>query len=130
MSDAYWKIAFVFAAIFNFVVGLPLLLAPLQALAVFGLPQPPTFLFEQFTGGMVVIFGACYAAAARDLARREMVWLGIAGKLFAVLLLLSYRLADQISDTMFSLGMGDLAFVAVFLWFLFGGRKRQRALAE
>ena len=123
MSDSVWKVLFAFAAAFNFAVGLFILVLPEQALAAFGLALQPTLLFVQFTGGMVAVFGLCYAAVASDLSRREFVWLGIAGKLFAVVLLAAYRMADLIPQSVFLLGMGDLVFIALFLWFLFGRRK-------
>ena len=123
MSDRAWKVLFAVAAAFNFAVGFFILLLPERALAAFGLPLQPTLLFVQFTGGMVAVFGLCYAAVASDLSRREFVWLGIAGKIFAVVLLTAYRVADLIPQTVFLLGMGDLVFIALFLWFLLGRRK-------
>ncbi len=123
MGDAGWKILFTVAAGFNFAVGLPMLLAPDLMVAAFRMAPQPTLLFVQFTGGLVAIFGLYYTVVARNLARREIVWLGIVGKLFAVGLLTAYFLVGLIPTLAFSLGLGDLAFVALFLWFLLGGRK-------
>jgi hypothetical protein len=69
------------------------------------------------------MFGASYALIARNLALRELVWLGAIGKLLAVSLLLIYWLGGEISNTVFGLGFGDLIFAALFFWFLFGGRR-------
>jgi hypothetical protein len=125
MGDAGWKILFAVAAGFNFAVGLPLLIAPGQTVAAFGLAPQPTLLFVQFTGGLVAVFGLYYAVVAHDLARREIVWLGIVGKLFAVGMLTAYFLAGLIPALAYALGLGDLVFICLFLWFLFGGRKQR-----
>ena len=124
MSDAGWTILFAVAAGFNFAVGLPMLLAPDQMVAALGIAPQPTLLFVQFTGGLVAIFGLYYGVVARDLARREIVLLGIVGKLFAVGMLSAYFLAGLIPALAYSLGLGDLVFVCLFLWFLFGRRKQ------
>jgi hypothetical protein len=124
MGDTGWKILFAVAAGFNFAIGLPMLLAPDRMVAAFGIAPQPTLIFVQFTGGLVAIFGLYYGVVARSLARREIVWLGIVGKLFAVGILTAYFLAGLIPAQAFSLGLSDLVFVCLFLWFLFGGRKQ------
>ena len=123
MSDSAWKILFAAAALFNFIAGLPPLLVPAQALALLGFAPQPTLLFLQISGGLIVMFGVSYAMIARNLALRELVWLGAVGKLLAVSLFAIYRLNGEISDTVFALVLGDVAFIAIFLWFLFGGRR-------
>jgi hypothetical protein len=123
MSDIVWKIVFAAAALFNAAVGAPLLFAPVQGLALMGLGPQPLLLFVQLAGGLIVMFGLAYAMVARNLALREIAWLGAIGKFMAVALLAIYKSSGEISDTTFALGMGDLAFTALFLWFLFGGRR-------
>jgi hypothetical protein len=123
MSDSAWKILFAAAAVFNFIAGLPSLLAPAQALAMLGFAPQPIMLFVQLSGGLIVMFGVSYAMVARNLVLREIVWLGAIGKLLAVSLLTIYWLRGEVSNTIFGMGFGDLAFTAMFLWFLFGGRR-------
>lgn len=123
MSDTIWKIVFGAAALFNTAVGAPLLFVPVQGLALMGLGPQPLLLFVQLAGGLIVMFGLAYAMVARNLALREIAWLGAIGKFMAVTLLAIYKSSGEISDTTFALGMGDLVFAALFLWFLFGGRR-------
>jgi hypothetical protein len=123
MSDSAWKFVFAAAAIFNLIAGLPLLLAPTQGLAMMSLPPQPMMLFVQLAGGLIVMFGVAYAVVARNLALREIVWLGAIGKAMAVALLTIHWSAGQISDTVFVMEFGDVAFTLLFLWFLFGGRR-------
>lgn len=123
MSDANWKSLFAVAAAFNLAVGLVFLAVPNRALSLLAIQPLPTLLFVQLAGGLIATFGLFYAAVARDLARREIVLLGVVGKVMAVALLTFYRLADALPETAFLLGMGDLIFAALFLWFLLGGRK-------
>lgn len=80
---------FVGAALFNFGAGLPALLAPAWALETFGLAPLPDHLFVRATGLLVATFGIAYWLVARDLARRDIVWLGVVGKLGVVALFLS-----------------------------------------
>ena len=122
MSDSVWKTFFAFAALTNFSVGLPVLFLPAQTLDLFGMPHPQTLLFLQFTGGSVALFGCYYALVARNLARRELVWLGIVGKLFAVTLFTTYWRIGELPDVPFYLGLGDLVFAVIFFWFLMSGR--------
>jgi len=123
MSDPAWKIMFAVAAIFNVIIGLPFLLAPAQGLAMLGFAPQPLLLFAQLAGSLILMFGVSYAMIARNLVLRELVWLGVIGKLLAVTVFALYKLDGEMSDMVFALGMGDLVFAALFLWFLFGGRR-------
>ena len=105
MSDPAWKIMFAVAAIFNVIIGLPFLLAPAQGLAMLGFAPQPLLLFAQLAGSLILMFGVSYA------------------KLLAVTVFALYKLDGEMSDMVFALGMGDLVFAALFLWFLFGGRR-------
>jgi hypothetical protein len=123
MSDAVWKIFFAFAALVNFSVGLPLLLLPELTLELLDMSRPASLLFVQFTGGAISLFGCYYLLVAQNLARRELVWMGIVGKLFAVALFTIYWADGDIPQIPYLVGLGDAVFAAAFLWFLLGGRR-------
>src|SRR5690349_4711897 len=110
MSDSVWKVLFAAAAIFNFIAGLPLLLVPTQGVALMGVAPPPSMLFVQMSGALIVMFGASYAWVSRDLSLRPLVWLGAVGKLLAFSLLAIYWAQGDVPDTPFFLGFGDLIF--------------------
>jgi hypothetical protein len=118
MSDSVWKILFAAAGIFNFAVGLPLLLAPGQGVALMGVAPPSSMLFVQLSGALIVMFGVSYIMVSRDLALRPLAWLGAVGKLLAFGLLALYWQRGEVPDTPFVLGFGDLIFAVAFVWFL------------
>lgn len=118
MSNSAWRVVFAAAAFFNCAVGLPLLLAPAQGVALMGVPAQASMLFVQMSGALIVMFGVSYAWVAADLGLRPLVWLGAIGKLLAFSLLAIYWRQGEVPDTPFILGFGDLIFALVFLWFL------------
>lgn len=118
MNDPVWRRVFLAAALFNFAAGLPTLLAPAQALAAFGLPPLPYHLFVRTTGLLVACYGIGYWLVSRRLDRRDIVWLGVIGKLGVVALFTLAWRQGSLPTRAFAVGMGDLLFAAVFLCFL------------
>lgn len=115
-----WKVFFIVAAAFNFLAGLPLLIAPAEMQASLGVTPPDDLLFHRFTGLLVVCFGVVYAFLAHDLMRyRPLVWLGVVGKGGVVALFTEAWLAGRVPFQSFALSLGDLAFAFGFLLFLF-----------
>lgn len=124
MSDIFWIRFFVFAAIFNMLAGLPLLLAPDMVHSPLPLPAE-SWLFVRTAGGLIVAFGVGYALVASDLVRhRSIAIIGAFGKLIAFALLLIYWLNGAIPFSAFFLGVIDLVFALGFIRFLtvFAGR--------
>jgi len=118
MNEPLWRRVFLGAALFNFAAGLPALLAPAQALDAFGLPPLPYHLFVRTTGLLVASYGIGYWLVSRRLGRRDIVWLGVIGKLGVVVLFTWAWRQGSLPTRAFAVGLGDLAFVAVFLVFL------------
>jgi uncharacterized protein YjeT (DUF2065 family) len=120
-----WRLFFWVAAAFNVVVGLSLLLAPEALLSAFGQAVPSELLYHRFTGLLVLCFGAVYAFVASDLMRyRPLVWLGVAGKLGVVALFTEAYLAQRVPFSAYAVSLGDLAFAALFVVFLFATARR------
>jgi hypothetical protein len=118
MNEPVWRRVFLVAALFNFAAGVPALLAPAQALAAFGLPPLPDHLFVRATGLLVASYGVGYWLVSRRLGLREIVWLGVVGKLGVVVLFTWAWGQGSLPTRAFAVGMGDLLFAAVFLVFL------------
>jgi uncharacterized membrane protein YfcA len=118
MREDSWRRLFVVAASFNFAAGLPALLAPAAALETFGLAPLPDHLFVRATGLLVATYGIGYWLVSRRLDRREIVWLGVIGKLGVVVLFTSAWLQGSLPTRAFAVGMGDLLFALAFLAFL------------
>ena len=119
-----WKILFVTAALFNFAVGLPMLLAPEAMLASLGQPVPDDLLMTRLASLLIVVLGVGYGMVARDpAANRPILWLGVLGKApIPVLVWLSGGQA-ALASSAFVLSLGDLAFAALFLVFLLTHRR-------
>ncbi len=114
-----WRVFFWVAMAFNFLAGLPLLIAPAEMQASLGVAVPDDLLFHRFTGLLVVCFGALYAFVALDLTRyRPLVWLGVVGKAGVVALFTEAWMAGRVPFQAYAISLGDLAFVVGFLVFL------------
>ncbi len=119
-----WRVFFWAAAFFNFVAGLPLLLAPEVMLGTLELPVPSDLMFHRMTGLLVVCFGAVYGFVAQDLERfRPLVWLGVIGKGGVVVLFTQAFLQGLVPFSAYSVSSGDLAFTLGFIVFLLNGKR-------
>ena len=113
-----WKAVFALAALFNWAVGLPLLIAPAAFYAMLGQRTPDLF-NAQMAGALIVVFGVGYAMVARDpAANRGIVWLGVIGKGPLPLLYWLNAQAGRAPMSGFPLTLVDLAFAALFLTYL------------
>jgi hypothetical protein len=118
MTEQGWTRLFIAAAIFNLLVGLPLLIDPAMGPKLLPLPAGD-FIWPRIAGGLIVMFGIGYFIVSRDLDRnRGIIGLGVAGKLMIVLILLIYWVKGTIRFWSFSISLVDLAFALLFLRFL------------
>lgn len=118
MSDSFWMRLFLLAAIFNVLVGLPLLIDPTMVASPLPLPEG-SWLFVRMAGACIVTFGIGYALVATDPDQyRSLVIVGAIGKLIVFGLLAIYWLGGQIRFGSFILGFIDLAFAILFIRFL------------
>ena len=118
-SLSLWRTFFVVAAAFNFLAGLPFLIAPDVILATLTIPVPSDLLFHRLTGFLVLCFGIGYAFAARDPERnRAIVWIGLIGKAGVVVLFAQAWLSGALPFSAFAVSFGDIAFVIGFAAFL------------
>lgn len=114
-----WKLVFVVAALFNFAVGLPMLLAPEAMLTGLGQPVPDDLLMTRLASLLIVVLGIGYGMVARDpVGNRPILWLGVLGKAPIPLLVWLSGGAAVLASSAFLLSLGDLAFAALFLIFL------------
>ncbi len=119
-----WTVIFVVAALFNFAVGLPMLVAPEAMLAQLGQPVPDDLLMTRLASLLIVVLGIGYAMVARDpVANRPILWLGVIGKAPIPLLVWLSSGAAALSSSAFILSLGDLAFATLFLLYLLTHRR-------
>ena len=120
-----WRVFFAVAAAFNFLAGLPLLIAPAEMAASLGVAVPDDLMYHRFTGLLVACFGGVYALLATDPMRyRPVVWTGVIGKAGVVALFTDAYLGGRVPIQAYAVSLGDLAFVIGFLVFLLSSGKR------
>jgi hypothetical protein len=110
------------AAVFNFLVGIPMLVAYPAVARLLGLEGPPTVWFH-IAALVVVIFGGAYWCIARDPVKfRPYVHLGIVAKLAFVAAIYGHWLAGGASGRTALLVTADLVFALLFVAYLRGSR--------
>ena len=124
----FWKMVFWVAALFNFAVGLPMLLAPETLLPLIGQPVPADLLMTRLAALLIVVLGIGYGMVARNpVANRPILWLGVLGKAPIPLLVWQTGGAAALASSAFILSLGDLAFAALFLAYLLTHKARSAA---
>lgn len=118
MSEAGWTRVFVIAAIFNILIGLPLLLDPSIMPKFIPLPAGD-FIWPRIAGGLIFVMGIGFWIVSRNLdTNRGIIAIGAVGKLLTFLMLLIYLIKGTIEFWPFALGIGDLVFALLFIRFL------------
>ncbi|MEQ9225123.1 MAG: hypothetical protein RLO15_02135 [Parvibaculum sp.] len=121
MSGKFWPIIFWTAAAFNFLAGLPSLLAPEMAAANTGLPPfaPEHLLIVRMSGLLICCFGIGYAMVALGQpGARQIVTLGLIGKLGVCILVALQYAATGVPAPVLGATAGDLLFVILFALYL------------
>ncbi len=114
-----WQKVFALAALFNFAVGLPLVVAPAAMLAIVSSDPAGDLLPARMAGVLIATFGIGYAMVARQPeGRRDIVRLGVIGKSAIVAMVAVLWLAGEIAPVSAALSCGDLLFAALFLFYL------------
>ncbi len=114
-----WNAIFWLSALFNFIVGLPLLFRPAFFFSMVGMPPPSSLLFVQIAGLLIAVIGIGYGFAAVDPVRhRVMIVLGAIGKPVLPILFYLYYAAGEVPLDAFLLSWVDGSFGIVFVIFL------------
>jgi hypothetical protein len=128
--NGYWRAIFWAAAAFNMLAGLPSLLSPEAAGAAAGLPplDPQFVIVAQVSGLLICSFGLGYAMVAMGQpGARQIVLLGLIGKL-GVCILVALRMSETVvPPTMVWASAGDFIFIVAFAVFLIKGPKPSSA---
>ncbi|MDP1630032.1 MAG: hypothetical protein Q8L66_01270 [Caulobacter sp.] len=119
-----WKIVFALAAAFNFLVGLPLLLAPSAFYAALKQPIPTDLMSLQTSALLISVFGVGYAMLAVDPVRnRPIAWLGLLGKAPLPVMVWLQVQAGKAAVSAFQLTLVDLVFAVLFAVFILRTRR-------
>lgn len=116
---AKWSTMFRAAAVFNWLVGVPMLVATATMLAMLGIAAPDELTFHRLAALLIALFGAIYWMIAREPLRyRPLAALGVAGKLAVFALFAEAFAAARIPATAMGVAVGDLLFGLLFAAFL------------
>lgn len=129
-SDRSWSLMFMAAALFNFVFGLPLMLAPGWCYRIAFIPplgeDAMGLRFWSDFGFAVVLIGVGYYIVSRDLARNHgLVWLGIAAKGYDVAVLVHRFAIGLAKPLVLAPALVDGGFALLFILFLRRYRARR-----
>lgn len=117
-----WRGLFAFAAFWNLAVGGVMLAAPARVAEQLQISGPGGPFAVTMAGLLIAVFGIGYAlVSAAPANNRGIVWLGVIGKLGAAALAALHFYAGNLPFNTFALGMGDIAFAALFALFLWRG---------
>jgi hypothetical protein len=114
-----WQKFFVFAALFNLSAGLLIIFAPELFYHLLFIDEPITVaakLYVDLFAVLVIAFGWAYWTISRDPpAHRDLVLMGIIGKLLVVVVAWYHALAGTGPLNIALLTLADLAFALFFL---------------
>jgi hypothetical protein len=132
--DRLWPRMFVVAGLFNFVIAIPIIVAPrwsydLAFVPAIGEGDAMTLRFWRDFGFAVAIIGIGYYIVARDVtANRGIVLIGILAKMFDVVVL-TYRYAIDVAEPIVLLPAAiDGLFVVLFVLFLVRNKETRGAV--
>jgi hypothetical protein len=126
MDGKFWPTFFWAAAVYNFIAGLPSLLAPTLSAANMGIPpyDPQHIIVAQLAGGLICLFGVGYAMVAmKTPAGREIVVLGLIGKLGVCALVIGHLIWGHVPQLLVLAAAGDFLFAIAFAVYLKGGMR-------
>lgn len=125
MNGKFWPALFWTAAVYNFVAGLPSLLAPGLSARYMAIPSydPQHVIVVQLAGGLICLFGVGYAMVAMKVpGGRDIALLGLIGKLGVCLLVIGHLIWGYVPQPLVLAAAGDFLFAIAFTAYLRSGR--------
>ena len=123
-----WRMLFVAAALFNFIMGVPIMLLTSWAFGLaFNGADTAGLIASKLWGDFgfcVVLIGVGYLMVAFDLRNRAIVWLGIGAKGFDVIVLSSRWLTGITKPVVLLPAVIDALFIVGFVLFLLQRRDK------
>lgn len=121
MNGRFWSAFFWVAAVYNFIAGTPLLLAPDLSAANAGMSpfDPQHIIIAQLAGLAICAFGIGYAMVAMKMpGGREIVIPGLIGKLGVCTLVAGHLLWGHVPQLLVLAAGGDFLFSIAFAIYL------------
>ena len=116
MSVKMIKPLFIIAALYDGILGLAFLIAPVGIFTMYGVEPPNHMAYVQFPAFLLIIFAVMFYQVARDPVRnRGLILYGCGLKVSYCMLVLVYELTSGISSMWIPWAWADLAFLALFI---------------
>lgn len=111
------RILFAIAALYESLIGLSFLLAPGPLFQWAGVPPPNHMGYVRFPAALLIVFGAMFAAIARDPTRnRGLIPYGMALKVAYCALVFYYWFSRGVPNMWKPFAIADVAFLLLFAW--------------
>ena len=132
MSALRWmRVLFGLAAVYDGVLGFVFLIAPAWVFEQVGVPPPNHWGYVRFPAALLLVFGAMFAAIARDpLSRRELIPYGIGQKAAYCGVTLGYWATSALPGMWKPFALIDLVMGVLFAWAWIALGRAGRAAAE
>lgn len=115
----FWRIFFWVAASYNWLIGIPLFLAPGAAITGLGTEVPEDLALIRVAGALLFCFGILFAMVARDPDRyKPILWTGVFGKIGMASIFLPDWVAGNVVPASVIFTFGHIAFCVMFVVFL------------
>ena len=126
-----WKPAivllFVIAALYDGILGLVFLFAPVAAFARFSVPPPNHMGYVQFPAALLLVFALLYLAVARDpVGHRNLIPYGMLLKVAYCGVVFYHWFTAGIPHMWKPFAVLDIVFLALFVWAYASLRSRER----
>ncbi len=116
MSVKMIKPLFIIAALYDGILGLAFLIAPVGIFTMYGVEPPNHMAYVQFPAFLLIIFAVMFYQVARDPVRnRGLILYGCGLKVSYCMLVLVYELTSGISSMWIPWAWADLAFLVLFI---------------
>ena len=115
----FWNLFFWIAAFYNWIIGIPLFIAPEFAMQGLGTSVPEDLALTKVAGALIFCFGIIFATVARDPDRyKPIVWTGLFGKLGVAYIFLPDWISGNVPLASVIFTLGALVFCIMFIAFL------------
>jgi len=123
----FFRVLFLVAAIYDFVLGIIFLLFYKQAYTFLNITLPVYPMYLQMVAAFVTVMGIAYYFAYLDMYRNiDLVKVGVIFKGVYAVLTSYFYFADLANVVFFWFAIIDVVFLVLFVWFLASAKKDER----
>lgn len=116
MNSKFIKPFFLIAALYDGVLGVAFIIAPMQIFAMYAVEPPNHMAYVQFPALLLILFGIMFYRVAMDPIRnRDLILYGCGLKLSYCAMVFGYQLTTGVPAMWVPWAWADLVFLALFI---------------